>query len=59
MKRLKTVGEEVTITQADIDALNLPSNEPKQTISSSARTTYEAKGNYSFRLLTFLLRHLL
>lgn len=33
-------GREVEITQADIDALNLPSDEPKQTISSSVCTIY-------------------
>lgn len=45
MKLLKTGGEEVTITQADIDALNLPSDEPKQAISSSVRTIYAVKGD--------------
>ncbi|MEH6409490.1 MAG: SIMPL domain-containing protein [Hyphomonas sp.] len=41
----KIGGEEVTITQADIDALNLPSDEPKQTISSSVCTIYAVKGD--------------
>jgi uncharacterized protein len=41
----KIGGKQVAITEADIDQLNLPSDEPKQTISSSVCTIYATDSN--------------